>query len=111
MRRIVPLIAGITLTAGVVLLSGCSSRGGGVAWYTPAGGPRSANLALGPTREHAWLGERIAPRSDWPAVETGLRVESTTYYSTIIYDEESYYGRHGSVYHATESVETGIWLR
>jgi len=100
----------VPLIAVIALIAGCSSRVGGVAWHSPRSGQREANLALGPTGEHAWLAARIAPRSDWPAIESGLRVESVTFYTDIIYDEESYYGRNGSLYHTTQTVQTGVWL-
>jgi hypothetical protein len=97
--------------AWVILLLGCnaSERSAVVSAHATRDG--QPNLALGPTAEHAWLATRVGPRSDWPAVWTGYRIDDVTYYNTYVYDEESHYDRYGSVYHGTEMIETGVWLR
>jgi hypothetical protein len=96
----------------VLLLAplGCASQRSGAVHY--AGDRcRSTNLAIGPTAEHSWISSRIGYRSDWPAVQTGVRLDSITYYSEIIYDQESHWNRYGGLYHGTETVHGGVWVR
>lgn len=72
---------------------------------------RQPNLALGPSREHARLGQELAVRSDWPAATIGVRGEDVTFYSTIIYDQQSYNDRYNSFYHETQTIRTGVLIR
>lgn len=95
----------------MLLLVGCSAPQRSASMIANGAQNRQPNLALGPSGEHAWLATRIAPRSDWPAVRTGYRIDEVTFYNTIIYDEESYYDRYGSMHHGTETIQTGVWLR
>jgi hypothetical protein len=76
----------------------------------PADGELRANLALGPTRVHAAIAPLYA-RSDWPATVYGYRFGETTGYSTLTYDEESWYDEFGALFRAAETVRTGVLLR
>jgi hypothetical protein len=44
-------------------------------------------------------------------VATGVRLDEVTYYSTVIYDEESYFDRRGSLLYGRQAVRTGVWLK
>lgn len=93
-------------------LMGCAaSQDGAIVYSNPHANTRSPNLALGPSGEHAWLGPQIGGRSDWPVVRTGYRLDDVTYYSSTIYNDESYYNRHGGMHHGSTSVRSGVWLR
>lgn len=100
----------LILIVAVALIAGCSSGQTSVGYHPPTTG-RTANLALGPTAEHAWLAPRVAGRSDWPSVETGIRLDAVTYYQEFIYDRESHFDRFGGLYHWTETVHGGAWVR
>jgi hypothetical protein len=99
---------GIALALALVLLGGCARRAT-VVGPCPRR-PIRANLALGPTAEHTQLAQ-LYTRSDWPAIENGLRAEDVTYYSTMTYDEQYHYDRHGGLYRGAESVQMGVYLR
>ncbi len=94
------------LTLVCLTLTGCASRSG-----TVLHGPQAPNLALGPTADHAWLAQQVGPRSDWPAVSTGLRLQDVTYYDSYLYDRESHYNRYGGTHHSRETYRTGVWIR
>lgn len=73
---------------------------------------RPANLVLGPTAVHARFGPWFAARSDWPAVEYGLRLEDVSTFSDVTYDDQAYYDRHGGAFFKIQdSARTGILLR
>ena len=99
------------LIFGSIALGGCAAAERGAVIGRPASPAYRANLALGPTADHAWVATQIAPRSDWPAVATGYRVDELTFYTTAIYDAQSYYDRFSSLYYEAEAVETGVRVR
>lgn len=101
----------LILTVGMALtLAGCAAtRPAGI--LGPNYSPYGANLALGPSGEHAWLATGIAPRGNWPAVQTGIRMDDVTFYQTYTYDRESYFNRYGGLDHARQMVRTGVWMR
>jgi len=60
---------------------------------------------------HPILGQQLCARSEWPAVENGVRLDDVTFYNTISYDAQTYYDRYGSIYREAQSVHSGIRLR
>ncbi len=85
----------------VILLGGCSTPQPTAVWRahthtTPD--PITANLALGPSAEHNYIGELLARRSDWPAVEHGLRLDDVSQAFTLSYDDQSFYERDGGYF-------------
>ena len=92
-------------------LAGCGVSEHGAILHARQMRGSHANLALGPSAEHLRLAQRLAVRSDWPSVETGYRLDDVTFYMTAIYDEQSYYDRYGSLFHDTQSLQTGVRLR
>ncbi len=75
------------------------------AWALP-------NLVLGPSVEHARLGEWYTLRSGWPETPIGVRLGEISEYSDVTYDDESYYDRFGGAfYRIRQSVRTGAVLR
>jgi len=57
------------------------------------------------------LARLLTGRSDWPVTEIGYRRKDVTFYNKITYDEQSYFNRHGAVYHQTQSFQTGVMVR
>ena len=95
------------IAALCALLAGCAGPGKYAVLHAPA-----ANLALGPTAEHVRLGEAFAYRSAWPSVDAGYRFEDTSFFSQVIFDDQSFYDRlGGGLYHETQTVRTGIMVR
>ena len=95
----------------VAALAGCSSSQRGAVLSAEPGVRPQANLALGPSAQHLRLAELWATRSNWPAVDRGYRQSDVTYYTRVHYDTQSYYDRYGSLYHETQTVQTGTWWR
>jgi hypothetical protein len=53
----------------------------------------------------------MAERSDWPSVDHGYRSGDVTYYSRIIYDDQSYYDRYTGFSNVANALQTGVLLR
>lgn len=92
-------------------LAGCSQRDRTAVIYGGGGPAGEASVALGLGRDMTWIATQMEPRSDWPAIRTGLRLDEVTYYDRIIFDRERHSDRHGSIFHRNESYQTGIWIR
>ena len=95
----------------VVGLAGCQAPPRFAVLSDEAPEPASANLVLGRYAETAALAEVVALRSDWPAVERGLRLDDVTFYTNVLYDEQAHYDRFGGLFYSVEAVQTGVWVR
>jgi hypothetical protein len=101
----------LLLSAAVLVLVGCRAAERFSVMGPDLSGTSQTNLALGPSAEHAWLASQLTGRSEWPAVEVGQRFDDVTFYSTVIYDEQSYYDRFGSLFRESQSFRSGVWRR
>ena len=105
------------LLAAAALFSGCAAHEPSVVVVhevlpPPADNYRPPNLVLGPSAEHARLGEWFAARSDWPSMESGMRLEEVSTYIDATYDDQAYYDRFGGAFFKVqESVRTGVFVR
>jgi hypothetical protein len=103
MRRI--LVAGLV----ILIVSGCAKPPQAV-FCSQAAGPKS-NLLLNSRAADAREALALNTRSEWPATESGYRFDELTLYTTLGYSYVQGYDRFGGLYHGTEMVETGVWLR
>jgi hypothetical protein len=96
----------------VCFLAGCSGGTPPVTYWAQAD-RAAANLVIGPTRDHGWLAESFAYRSQWPAVDAGYAFDDVSTYTEIIYDDQSFYDwRYGGGYtREAISVRTGVVVR
>jgi hypothetical protein len=70
------------------------------------------NLALGPSAEHGRLAELFNARLARPSVAVGYRLGDVSYYSELIYDDQTFYDRYGGgFYREAETFRTGVRLR
>lgn len=101
---------GLVLALFFAVFAGCSAPGpvAILSVASPAG--RSTNLALGPCAESVQAAQQFTARSDWPAVALGYRLDDVTYYTKETYEYQSGFDRSGGLYHATQNVQTGVWL-
>jgi len=90
----------------VSLLAGCAASAPVTVVHQ-----RATNLALGPTREHAWLAEGHSRRALWPAVANGYRDREVTFYNVTIYDEQRSYDRNHGLFHGSQSIRSGVRIR
>jgi hypothetical protein len=99
-------------TVFLLLVAGCAGRNDAVR-YAPGPQCSSANLAIGPTRDHGWLAEGFAGRSSWPSAPLGYVFDDLSSYTEVIYDDQSYYdGFHGGGYtREAISIRTGVLVR
>lgn len=110
MRKLAELALLFTLT-------GCAATPPATVLVSEHYGPPTAarpapNLVLGPSVEHARLGEWYAVRSGWPETPIGIRLGEISEYNDVTYDDESYYDRFGGAfYRIRQSVRTGAVLR
>ncbi len=99
------------LIAWTALIAGCAQpQRGAVISAAPPHVVR-ANLVFARHPGTAALAPAIAARSDWPATDHGYRFDDVTYYSRIFYDEQSFYGRYGALWHEADTFVTGVWRR
>ena len=103
-------VAGTTIL--LLMLAGCAARPR-VAVYAPAPGQPTANLVLGPTRDHTFLAEVYSYRSSWPSVQSGYLFDDVSTFSEVIYDDQSYYdGFYGGGFtREAVSVRSGVLVR
>jgi hypothetical protein len=94
------------LALSFVVLTGC-----GVPRGVTVSAPSHANLAIGRSAQLTERALALAVRSDWPMVENGYRFEEATVYSTVLYDQQLNYDRHGGLNREAESVQTGVQVR
>jgi hypothetical protein len=94
----------------LLVLAGCCAAPSATMMVGTPNRPVAANLALGPSRQHAAIAPLYA-RSDWPATIYGYRIGEVTDYSTVIYDEEDRYDEYGALFRAAETVRSGVLLR
>jgi hypothetical protein len=102
----------------LVLLAGCAGRERSrplrnVIVSSPADAPRcTPNLALGANAADARLAELFARRTDWPAVETGYRLDDQSFGTEYIFSDESFYDALGGGFdRGVQSVRTSVLLR
>ena len=101
----------LILVAWTALLAGCARSERGVVLSAVPHGEARANLVMARAPETAALATRMSVRSDWPSVDHGYRFDDVTYYSTIRYDEQSFYDRYGGLLYVNEGLRTGVWVR
>jgi hypothetical protein len=99
------------LVVWVALLAGCTRPDRAAVLRSDALPGISANLALGPSAENSRLAALLPPRSDWPAIDNGYRMDDVTIYSRASYDVQMQYDRHGSLYYEQQSIQTGVHVR
>ncbi|MFQ5806322.1 MAG: hypothetical protein ACE5I3_07725 [Phycisphaerae bacterium] len=96
----------------LMTLVGCASSNAPTV-YVPGPGRSVANLALGPSRDHAILAEMYAYRSSWPSVPAGYVFDDVSTYTEVNYDDQTFYDwREGGGYtREAISVRTGVLIR
>ena len=96
----------------MLTLTGCANSSG-IVTHFPQPGRSAANLAIGPTRDHAWLAESFTYRSAWPSTPAGYIFNDTSSYTEIIYDDQSYYddGLGGGYMREAISIRSGVLVR
>lgn len=99
-------------TLALLLLCGCTPDRG-VTVYSAHPGRPIANLALGPSADHAWLAETMTYRSSWPSVDVGYRFSDVTTYSQFSYDDQAHYDGYygGGFSRQSVSVRSGVVVR
>jgi hypothetical protein len=101
----------LLLVAWVALLAGCKAVDRTAVLRSDATPAVSANLALGPSAENSRLAALLPPRSDWPSVDNGYRMDDVTIYTRASYDVQMQYDRQGSLYYEQQSIQTGVRVR
>lgn len=99
------------LVAWTTVLAGCARSERCVVLSAETRGELRANLVLARSAETARLAPLMAERSDWPSVDHGYRSGDVTYYSRIIYDDQSYYDRYTGFSNVANALQTGVLLR
>lgn len=94
-----------------IFVGGCAVPPRVTAVYPTSARPHPPNLALSDRAYETYVATQIPPRTDWPAVPTGIRLNDVTYYSRTDYEFQTGFDEHGGVYYGGETTTTGIWLR
>lgn len=71
----------------------------------------AANLALGPSLEHAQLATLFNDRSDWPSLFDGYRSDTTSIYTRVFVNHQYTYGQFGGFTDFSQSVESTATTR
>lgn len=101
----------VLLVVWIALLTGCKTADRAAIVRSEATPASSANLALGPSAENSRLAALLPPRSDWPYVDNGYRLDDVTMYTQALYDVQMQYDRNGSLYYEQQSIQTGVRVR
>ena len=101
----------ILVTVWAIGLAGCAAPLRFTALEATPGASAPANLALGPSADHARLATLLTERSDWPSVSNGYQMDDVTMYFTTTYDVQSHYDRFGALYYEAQSIRSGVRVR
>lgn len=95
------------------ILSGCRSSGPQdfAAAVRPAPIRETPNLALGPHPDVAYIGSEINPRSDWPSIENGYRLNEVTYYTDVFVDNQYIFTNFDASFRTGQNVRSGVLIR
>ncbi|MGE3182401.1 MAG: hypothetical protein AB7N71_12280 [Phycisphaerae bacterium] len=69
------------------------------------------NLALGHNPEIAWIAAEINPRSDWPSVENGYRLNEITYYNDVLIDSQYVITEFDTTFKTGQNFRSGVLIR
>lgn len=106
-----PVVAAIVAAA---MLAGCAApRPAGALLVRHGQFPHhpAPNL-LGDNADLVAAARDFTYRSDWPSVPVGFFVDDVTHYSTVIYDDQTFFDELGGIHeHVASQVRSGLLVR
>ncbi|RMF83543.1 MAG: hypothetical protein D6744_04465 [Planctomycetota bacterium] len=83
------------------LAAGCAPPSGKIQALVAMGPRRPANLLVGPRADDTRASQRLAGRSDWPAMDFGYRLDDVLATTDVTVNDESFFDRLGGGYYRT----------